>query len=305
MFEDITIGFGEHEFDLAQLLIGAGVLLIGIFIVWLLSRTLLRGYFRRRKVDEGRQYSLTQLFRYFFYTVVALTAIQVAGIQLTVMWAAGAALLVGIGIGLQQTFNDFMSGIILLVEGSIEKGDWLLIGDLEAKVLRIGLRSSVVETRRRIKIIVPNSKITVENVINMSHENDFVRYQIAVGVAYGSDTRLVEQILVDCAIEHDGSLKEPRPFVRFTDFGDSALLFELHFWSDQFQRIHDVKSELRFTIDQRFREQGVTIPFPQRDLHLRSGFESMGGRAADGILALPRKRNAAFESDRGAFSRIP
>jgi small-conductance mechanosensitive channel len=261
---------GSYTLRLDNLLAALLVVVLARAVYLILRRTVMARYFRRRRVDEGRQFAVSQLVKYFLYIVAFLVAVEVAGIKITVLYAAGAALLVGVGIGLQQTFNDFMSGIILLMEGSIKKGDWLQLDDMEGRVVRIGLRTSVVQTRRRIAVIVPNSKITVENVINISHGNVFIRYWINVGVAYGSDTRLVERLLIETALGHAGIRQKPAPFVRFTDFGDSALLFELHFWSDQFQRIVDIQSDLRFEVDRRFREAGITIPFPQRDLHVRS-----------------------------------
>ncbi len=257
---------GTYSLQLGNLLAALLVLFLARVLYIILKRTILKRYFKRRRVDEGRQFAVGQLIKYFIYVVAFLLAIETAGIKITVLYAAGAALLVGVGIGLQQTFNDFMSGIILLVEGSIKKGDWLQMDDMEGRVLKIGMRTSTILTRRRIAMIVPNSKITNENVINMSSGNTFIRYWISVGVAYGSDTRLVERLLVECALEHAGVRDKPAPFVRFTGFGDSSLDFELHFWSDQMQRIVDIQSDLRFAVDKRFRENHIKIPFPQREL---------------------------------------
>jgi small-conductance mechanosensitive channel len=257
---------GSYSLQLGNLLAALLVMVAARALYLILKRTILKRYFHRRGVDEGRQFAVSQLIKYVLYLVSFLVAIEVAGIKITVLYAAGAALLVGVGIGLQQTFNDFMSGIILLTEGSIKKGDWLQLDDMEGRVLKIGPRTSTVLTRRRIAVIVPNSKITNENVINMSSGHNFIRYWISVGVAYGSDTRLVQRILIDCAREHAGIRDKPSPFVRFTNFGDSSLDFELHFWSDQMQRIVDIQSDLRFAVDQRFRENKIKIPFPQREL---------------------------------------
>jgi small-conductance mechanosensitive channel len=262
---------GEFTLTFGKLLGGLLVILLARIAYVAIRRLFLARYFRRKKMDEGRQFAIGQLVKYVVYVIAFFVAIETVGLNITVLYAAGAALLVGLGIGIQQTFNDFMSGIILLMEGSIKKGDWLLIGDMEGKVMRIGLRTSLIQTRRRIAVIVPNSKITVENVINMSHGNAFIRYDIAVPVAYGSDTRQVERILIGCAARHAGVLKAPGPFVRLVDYGESALRFELHFWSNQFQRIVDIKSDLRFEVEKRLREEHITIPLPQRDLRIVSG----------------------------------
>jgi small-conductance mechanosensitive channel len=259
---------GDFTLRFSNVIGAALVIILARLFYVVLRRVFLVRYFKRRKIDEGRQFAIGQLIKYVIYIIAFLVAIEASGMNITVLYAAGAALLVGLGIGIQQTFNDFMSGVILLVEGSIKKGDWLLIGDMEGKVIRIGLRTSLIQTRRRIAVIVPNSKITVENVINLSHGNAFIRYEIAVGVAYGSDTRLVEKTLTACATRHPGVLKAPGPFVRLVEFGDSGIMFELHFWSNQFQRIVDIKSDLRFEVEKRLREEHIVIPFPQRDLHV-------------------------------------
>ncbi len=259
---------GDFSLKVGNLLGAFAVIVVARFLYIIVRKAFLSRYFRRKKIDEGRQFAIGQLVKYGIYVVAFFVAVETAGLNITVLYAAGAALLVGLGIGIQQTFNDFMSGIILLMEGSIKKGDWLLIGDMEGKVMRIGLRTSMIQTRRRIAVIVPNSKITVENVINLSHGNAFIRYDISAHVAYGSDTRQVENILIGCASRHPGVLKAPGPFVRLVDFGESDLRFELHFWSNQFQRIVDIKSDLRFEVEKRFREENIVIPFPQRDLHV-------------------------------------
>ncbi|MCB9257140.1 MAG: mechanosensitive ion channel [Chitinophagales bacterium] len=234
---------------------------------WLFKKFVLNRYYRRKNMDEGRVYAFNQLLKYFVYVITLMLAVQSLGFELSVIWAAGAALLVGVGLGLQQTFNDFASGIILLLEGTVQKGDWIEIGNTIGEVKKIGLRTSLITTRRNISIIVPNSKITVDNVINLSHNNKVIRHDIAVGVAYGSDTQLVKKVLLECAQRHSKVM--PGAFVRFVDFGDSALNFELLFWSSEYQQIEDVRSDLRFMIDIAFRKHNISIPFPQRDLHIK------------------------------------
>jgi small-conductance mechanosensitive channel len=245
-------------------------------IVYLLVRKIfLLKYYRSRELNPGRAYAISTIVKYLIYIFFFVFAMQASGFNVSVLWAAGAALLVGIGIGLQQTFNDFASGFILLVEGSVQKGDWVEVGNMEGKVIKIGLRTSLIETRRKVTIIVPNSKITVDNVINLSHQNNqLLRYTIPVGVAYGSDVEKVRKVLLQCADEHPEVLKDPAPSVRFEDFGESSLDFELLFWSEDFQNIQIIRSDLRFMIDAAFRKNNIEIPFPQRDLHLKSGFKS-------------------------------
>ena len=240
------------------------IILIARLIFWMVTQLVLYRYYKRSHVDSGSQYAINQLLKYVIYTMALLWAISSLGIEVTVLWGGAAALLVGIGLGLQQTFNDFFSGIVLLFERSVEIGHVLDIGGTVGTVKEIGLRTSLVETRNNITVVVPNSRLVTDNVINWSYLDEKIRFQINVGVAYGSDTKLVKGILLKVASEHPEIVENPNPFVRFTNFGDSSLDFELHFFSRNFIRIEDVKSDLRFEIDHAFRENNVEIPFPQR-----------------------------------------
>lgn len=241
----------------------------GQVFIWALTQLILLGYYKKNEINVGTQYAINQLISYFVYVLVILTALHYLKINMTVFWGGLAALLVGVGLGLQQTFNDLFSGLVLLFERGIEVGEILEIDGEVGSLKKIGLRTSVIETRDNITIIVPNSKLVVSNVINWSHYDNKVRFKVNVGVAYGSDTARVKEILLDTAKAHSSILKRPAPFVRFTDFGNSSLDFELLFFSKRFIIIEDVKSDLRFEIDRQFRASEVVIPFPQRDIWIR------------------------------------
>jgi small-conductance mechanosensitive channel len=231
----------------------------------------LRSYYRKSNVDAGSQFAIDRLLSYFVYLIGVLLVIQAAGFNLVVIWTGAAALLVGVGIGLQQTFNDLVCGVIILFERSVKVGDVVeLPGHQVGAVRKVGARTSIIETRDDIIIFVPNSKLIGENVINWSQVERKARFHVGVGVAYGSDTELVKNILIQVAEEHTKIMSTPKPFVRFLEFGSSSLDFEIIFWSREFLRIEDVKSDLRFAINKAFREKGVEIPFPQRDLWIRS-----------------------------------
>jgi len=233
---------------------------------------LLKGYYQRSKVDVGSQFAINRLLTYFAYFIGFLLVLQAVGFNLIGIWTGAAALLVGIGIGLQQTFNDLICGIIILFERSVKVGDVVeLSGHEVGTVRRVGARTSVVETRDDIIIFVPNSKLIGENVTNWSQVERKARFHVTVGVAYGSDTELVKEILLAAANDHNSVLDSPPPMVRFLDFGDSSLNFEVLFWSRDFMRIENVKSDIRFAIDAAFRAKDVEIPFPQRDLWIRGG----------------------------------
>lgn len=262
-------GQGQFELRLSGIFIVIFIILLSQLIAWIITQLVLFGYFRKKEIDLGSQYAINQLVKYVIYVIAFFVAAQALDLQMTVLLGGLAALLVGVGLGLQQTFNDLFSGIILLFERSVEVGQMIEIDGLAGSVKKIGLRTSVVETRENITVIVPNSKLVTEKVVNWSHYDDKVRFKINIGVAYGSDTKLVKETLLSVLHDNIYVLDFPKPFVRFTDFADSALAFELHFWSRNFLIIEDVKSDLRFAIDEAFREQDIQIPFPQRDIWVR------------------------------------
>ena len=241
---------------------------------------LLKGYYQRSKIDTGSQFAINRLLTYFAYMIGVLLVIQTAGFNLIGIWTGAAALLVGIGIGLQQTFNDLICGVIILFERSVKVGDVIeLSGHEVGTVRKIGTRTSVVETRDDIIIFVPNSKLIGDNVMNWSQVERKARFHVKVGVAYGSDTALVKEILINAAKDHARVLDSPPPFVRFLDFGASSLDFDLLFWSRDMMRIEDTKSDIRLAIDAAFRTRGVEVPFPQRDLWIRNGIRVEGSKA--------------------------
>lgn len=259
--------------------------ILGILFVFIATRILLYALkavlnriFTKRGIDRGRRFAMIKLVQYFVWTFAIVFILQIAGFEITLLVAGSAALLVGLGLGLQQIFQDLVSGIFILIEGTIQRDDVIEIDGLIGKIVNISLRTSTVLTRDGIMLIVPNHKFIVDNIINWSHSATPTRFKVSVGVAYGSDVKKVSDILLECALQHDKVLKSEDdnryPFVRFVDFGDSALLFEVFFWSNDIFPVENTKSDIRYSIDKRFREQGVTIPFPQRDLHIKSGLVS-------------------------------
>jgi small-conductance mechanosensitive channel len=222
------------------------------------------------RIDPGRAYAVTRILRYILIVLFIIITL----ISLHVNWkifAVLAPLLIGVGLGLQQVANDLISGIILLVEPTIRVSDIVEVDNIVAKVKEIGLRTSKIESRDGVSMIIPNHKLVSEKLINWSNSEIVTRFKIDVGVAYGSDVELVKKILLETAWKHNKVVTNPAPIVFFKEFGDSSLNFELAFWSNYLFPIEQVQSDLRFMIDQAFRENNVTIPFPQRDLHVKSG----------------------------------
>ncbi len=181
--------------------------------------------------------------------------------------AGSAALLVGVGLGLQNIFSDFVSGIILLVESKIKVNDILEVDDLMCRVLEINLRTTTVLTRDDRYIILPNTDLTKNQIVNWTYNDIASRFEVAVGVSYSSDINLVKKILKQVANEQEEVLKSPEPFVRFNEFADSSLNFSVYFWSEQIYRVENIKSEMRTRIFELFAENNINIPFPQRVLH--------------------------------------
>jgi small-conductance mechanosensitive channel len=254
--------------------VGNLIFALGVFVVaWVLSQVFSfawHKYAARRRIDTGREYAVQTLFKYFLYIFTFFLAMQALGVQLNVIWVSAAALLVGLGFGLQHIFNDIVSGLIILVEGTVEVDDVVIVDGIVGIVRKIGLRTSHVETREKVVIIVPNSKLVSENVVNWSHNKSSTRFVIEVGVSYPMDPRKVETILLRAAKEHPEIEDNPPPQVQFRDFGDSALEFHLHFYTLNFWSSERIKSDVRFSINALFREHGIDIPFPQRDLWLRN-----------------------------------
>lgn len=239
------------------------------FLIWLINNKILSRFFRRKNVDLGRQYALRHVISYLIWALAVFTILEILGIS-NIILASSAALMVGIGLGLQDTFKDLICGIVILVEGTVKVGDFIEMDGKAGEVKKIGLRVSTVNTRDNIHVLIPNSKLVIDKVTNWSHETGPSRFSIQVGVAYGTDMQLAQSLLLQAAERHNKVLKEPKAQVQFKSFGDSSLNLELYFFSKEYFKIELVKSELRFQIDELFRENSIQIPFPQRDLWIKN-----------------------------------
>ena len=252
--------------DLATILI---IIVITRLLLWLIKKALFRKY-KFRKTDPGTTYALYQIIKYVIWVMAIGLLLETIGVKVTLLLAGSAALLVGVGLGLQQTFNDVISGIILLSERSIKIDDVLEIDGDVVKIEGIGLRTSKALNRDDISIIIPNSLITTSKVINWSHQSKKTRFRIDVGVAYGSNVDKVIKILEESAFEHPEVSNRELVEARLMNFGNSSLDFQLLFFSKKIFRIGKAKSDIRRIINKKFAENNITIPFPQMDLHLRS-----------------------------------
>ncbi|MFP4474045.1 MAG: mechanosensitive ion channel domain-containing protein [Desulfatibacillaceae bacterium] len=264
---DHTLSVGSLRFSLAGILVALLILLgthaLGRFFRRLFTNKVLAD----SGMEEGLKESITTVFVYLLWGLGILFALASLGVQASHMAVVFGAIGIGLGFGLQNIFNNFVSGLILLFERPIQVGDSVEINGTWAVVKKINVRSTLVQTYDNASLIIPNSDFVSTQVTNWSHRDLRVRRNIHVGVAYGSDTMLVKKTLLEVARNHPQVLQYPKPDVIFLDFGDSALVFRLRIWStvDYF---FTVESEVRFEIDRAFREHGITIPFPQRDVHV-------------------------------------
>lgn len=259
---------GEYKIQVYTLVIVVFIFLITKLSVWLIKKALFRK--RRDEFNHGNAYAIFQIIKYVVWVISIGLILESIGVKVTVLIAGSAALLVGVGLGLQQTFNDVISGIILLSERSIKIDDILEIDGDVVRIQEIGLRTSKGLNRDEISIIIPNSLITNNKVINWSHQAKKTRFRINVGVAYGSDVDLVLRILEASALEHPDIYVAQQIEARFVDFGNSSLDFQVLFFSENVFRIEKVKSDIRIIINRKFIENNITIPFPQMDIHLKS-----------------------------------
>lgn len=265
------ISLGDYHLSIYNVCLFIFIIFIIRFIVKSLEKVVKREVSGKQWITEGKQHALVQIGTYLIYIIGFLFAIKSIGFDVTPFLIGSSALFVGLGFGLQEAFRDLISGLILLFEGDVVVGDIIEFENgIVATVKKIKLRTSKVRTRDGIVIFVPNSQLINDRVINWSNSNLHTRFHIAVGVAYGSDTKLVEQLLLEVATEQENVSSRIKPFVQFANFGDSSLDFQLVFWSEESWGIERIKSAMRFAIDDKFRAHNISIPFPQRDLHIKS-----------------------------------
>lgn len=267
------IQIGDARFVPANILLG--LLLFGLIVattVWIkarLGKQWLKGAVR----DRGSRDALVTITGYLGFIFALLVGLTLAGVSFQGLAIVAGALSLGIGFGLQNIVNNFVSGLILLFERPIKAGDYISVGEIEGFVRQIRIRSTELETQENQNVIVPNSELIATQVTNWVLRDPAGRLSLPVGVAYGSDTEKVKGLLESVAREHSEVITKgrmPGPVALFKSFGDSSLDFELRVWVRNIERRYHVTSDLNFAIDKAFRENGVEIPFPQRDLHLRS-----------------------------------
>ena len=271
-----TLTLGHHTLTVLELMEALLVFLVARIFLAVVRRGLRRAQ-RLSRMDEGKQFIVRRLVTSVVWALAAMVALSVLGVDLTALWAGSAALLVGVGIGLQGFFNDVISGFVLLFEGGVAVGNVLEVDGKLVRVERIDLRSTRVVTVAGELIVLPNSKVAGEAVVNLTQGDSAMRIRVNVGVAYGSDVDLVMRLLSEAMAEQPEVCSNPQPEVFFQEFADSSLNFSVMGWlNDPWDRM-GIQSRVRTAIDAKFRTHGVTIPFPQRDLHIVTSPDGASG----------------------------
>ena len=245
------------------------LLLIG-YISRIIRKALQDEVLPRTRLDIGARASLVNVVVYSLWILAIYTGINILGINLSSLAFMAGALGIGIGFGLQNIVNNFISGIILLFDPSIQVGDMVQIGEDWGTVNRINIRTTIVQTFDNAALIIPNSQMLSNRVTNWSYKDPKVRRQVDVGVAYGSDVQLVRTVLLRIVNDMPEIMDDPAPRVDFSDFADSALIFRVRFWITSPEFWLTAPTELRFRIDEEFKKHGIEIAFPQQDIHIRS-----------------------------------
>ena len=260
------IQIGSDIIIVASLVKLVAFILLVIVVLGLLKKMI----YKSTKIDAPKKYSIFSLVKYFFLVFATLTGLQIIGFDLSVLIAGSAALLVGIGLGLQNLFSDFISGIIILFDSTVKVNDIIEVNGTVSIVQEINLRTTTVLKKKEKYIILPNSHLTKNELINWTHSSVSSRFEVLIGVDYSSDINQVMQILKDIVLNQEGVQKEPKPFVRFIEFGASSLDFSVIFWSEEVFKVNNIKSDLRIKIFNAFKENKIEIPFPQRVVHLKN-----------------------------------
>lgn len=271
------IQLGSVSFSIIDIATGLLVFVAGYFLTRWFQRWLDGSVMERGRLDAGVRNSIKTVVGYVGIAVAVLIGVSAAGIDLSSLALVAGGLSLGVGFGLQNIVSNFVSGLILLVERPFKSGDWIVAGGVSGTVKKISVRATEIETFQRQSVILPNSELINSAVGNWTHKNRLGRVDIPIGASYNADPRVVHRVLTEIAEAHPTILKNPEPMAVFMGFGDSSLNFELRFYLADVMSQLAIQNDIRFTIYERFKEEGIEIPFPQQDLHIRTG--SLSGEA--------------------------
>ncbi|WP_299335854.1 mechanosensitive ion channel domain-containing protein [uncultured Psychroserpens sp.] len=267
-FLSLHVDFGK---DISISILDLLVVITVIFITTLVLRLALRVITKKLPEEDKSKFNVVYgYFRWLIYIVILLITLHSVGVNVTAVFAASAALLIGVGLALQTLFQDIISGVFILIDQSVHVGDIIEIEGKVGRVEEIKLRTTRAVTIDNKVLVIPNHLYLTNSLYNWTQNGSLTRESVEVGVAYGSDVQLVKRLLLQAASTHPDVISEPEPSVIFTNFGDSSLNFKLVFTLADSFKAQFPKSDIRFEIDKLFREHNVTIPFPQRDIHIIS-----------------------------------
>jgi len=267
-FLSIHVFESEHvDITIGTLLLIIVVLILVTFVLKVIHRIAIA---KLPEDDKNKFVSIFGFLKYLFYILAVLTILHSTGVNLSILLTASAALFVGLGFALQHLFQDIISGILIILDQSLHVGDIIEVDGKVGRVFETKLRTTRAITRDDKVIIIPNHKFLTDSIYNYTQNHKTTREFVKIGVAYGSDTELVTKLLLDVASKQDGVLNNPKPFVLFEDFGDSALIFSIYFFLEDSYGDPKIKSNMRYMINDLFKENKISIPFPQRDVHLFS-----------------------------------
>lgn len=265
---------GETSFSVLSITI---IIVASAFVIWLANRIrdiLAKKVFVRYHIETGLADAIATIIKYVLLVIGFVIVLESAGINLSSLTVVAGALGVGIGFGLQSITNNFISGIIILFERPIKVGDRIEVGGLQGNVTAISARATIVNTNDNVSVIVPNSEFTTKQVVNWSHNDRMVRFRFPVSVSYKSDPAMVKKALLEVVKENSNVLKHPEPDVLFDAFGESSLDFTLRVWTTAYtDRPRVMKSQLYYAIFKKFAAYNIEIPYPQRDIHIRTEHE--------------------------------
>jgi small-conductance mechanosensitive channel len=260
-FEIIKIGSKK------LLLVNIVTALCIVLIAYIFQFVVRKLIYRAKHIEPSKKYSIYRLFQYFYWVIVALIAIESLGFNVSVILAGSAALLVGFGLGMQHLFSDFVSGIILLSDGTLKVNDVIEVNDKIYKVQEINFRTTTVIGRDENYIIVPNSELTGNRIINWTYKKEISRFKVELGVSYSTNVDEIMKIMVETAAKNPLVLRTPVPFARLEEYADSSVNYAVYFWSAEVFRIEQIKSEIRVSLFKKLAENKIEIPFPQRVIH--------------------------------------
>lgn len=266
IFDLKLFDFSKINFGLKEILV-----VILLWLIFYLCLLLLRmGIYRSSKLDEGKKYSIYTLIKYIATVFILILSLQLIGLNLSILLAGSAALLVGLGLGIQNLFSDYISGIIILFDSTIKVGDVIEVNGLVGRVKEINLRSTAILSRDDKFIILPNTDLTRNQLINWTHIENNARFGISIGLSFEVNIEKAIEALKNAALAHRDVLKNPVPFVRLDEFGNSNLVFTLLFWTDNVFRVERIKSEIRLAILNNLKEKNIEIPYQQQIIQINN-----------------------------------